>query len=232
MLFLDLARAVFFDVAQGQCPAQQAVPAGGLVNFAEPRSQVRASNPGGGASHASAADVALHARAMRLVREQALSYTDALQACEVVDVRFAEANSAPAVLIDKARVILRAGSTTSDDGQAIVFSRRDLEATASAYDPSKREAPLTLGKPVHDAPAYGWVRALTVTADGQLMMTVSHVQPEFAAMVNERRFATRAVVFYSPSHPNNPSPGVWYLRHIAYMGAQQSMPPVVGLKRA
>lgn len=225
MSFVALVRAFSSEVARDTATARRAEPAGGLVNFAESMGRASAGYTTRGASHAPEADVALHSRAMHMVNEQRTSYADALRACQVGDVRFAEAEPTSATLGDRARVILQAGARTSDDGQTIVFSRRDLEATAAAYDPSKREAPLTLGKPVHDAPAYGWVRALTVTADGQLMMTVSHVQPEFAAMVNARRFATRAVVFYSPSHPNNPSPGVWYLRHIAYMGRSSRCRP-------
>jgi len=168
---------------------------------------------------------------MCMVNQRGLTYVDALQACHVVDVRFAEAESKSTALVDAARVILRVGTRTSDDGQSVAFSRSDLMATAAAYNPSQREAPLTLGKPAHDAPAFGWVRGLEVTAAGELVMTVSDVHPEFASLVNDRRFTERAVVFYNPRHPSNPSPGVWYLRNISYLGAKKSI-HVPGLKHA
>lgn len=224
MSFVALVRAFSSEVAQDTATARRAPPASGLVNFAESMGRASAGYTTRGASYAPEADVALHSRAMRMVNEQRTSYADALRACQVGDVRFAEAESTSATLVDRARVILQAGTRTSDDGQTFVFSRRDLEATAAAYDPRQREAPLTLGKPVHDAPAYGWVRALKVTGDGQLVMVVRDLYPGFADMVNQRRFATRAVAFYGPNHPNNPSPGAWYLRHIAYMGAQGFTP--------
>ncbi|OYW21050.1 MAG: hypothetical protein B7Z43_11640, partial [Sphingomonas sp. 12-62-6] len=43
----------------------------------------------------------------------------------------------------------------------------DLAATAAAYDPAKFEAPIVVGHPALDAPAYGWVRGLAF-AEGTL----------------------------------------------------------------
>jgi hypothetical protein len=43
-------------------------------------------------------------------------------------------------------------------GQALAFSESDLQATVAAYDPAKHEAPLVVGHPTHDMPAYGWVQ--------------------------------------------------------------------------
>lgn len=99
---------------------------------------------------------------------------------------------------------------------------------AASYDPAKREAPLTVGHPLHNLPAYGWVKQLTRTASGALAMTTRQVEPQFAEMVQAGRFKKRSASFYPPQSPNNPTPGRWYLRHVAFLGAQP--PAVAGLK--
>ena len=43
-----------------------------------------------------------------------------------------------------------------------------------------------------------------------------------------RRFPKRSASFYPPQAPNNPTPGKWYLRHVAFLGAQP--PAIAGLK--
>ena len=124
--------------------------------------------------------------------------------------------------------IFRAGTHIDDSGTSHSFSEADLAATAAAYDPTIREAPLTVGHPESDKPAYGFVRALQVNADGRLAMSTADVQPAFAEMVQARRFPKRSAAFYPPRHPNNPKPGTWYLRHVAFLGAQP--PAVAGLR--
>lgn len=124
--------------------------------------------------------------------------------------------------------IFRAGTHIDDSGTSHSFSEADLAATAQAYDPTIREAPLCVGHPESDKPAYGFVRALQVNADGRLAMSTADVHPQFAEMVRERRFPKRSASFYPPRHPNNPTPGTWYLRHVAFLGAQP--PAVSGLR--
>ena len=53
--------------------------------------------------------------------------------------------------------IFKAGKHTTAAGQTLEFSEADLQATVAAYDPGKHEAPLVIGHPSIDAPAYGWV---------------------------------------------------------------------------
>src|SRR5690606_2877795 len=100
----------------------------------------------------------------------------------------------------------------------------DLEAIAAGYDPALHEAPLTVGHPAHDRPAYGWVGAVQVMPDGRLAITPRDVEPQFAEMVAARRFPKRSAAFYPPTHPKNPTPGRWYLRHVGFLGAQ---PPAI-----
>ncbi|WP_275100141.1 hypothetical protein [Sedimenticola hydrogenitrophicus] len=56
--------------------------------------------------------------------------------------------------------IFRPGRHTAMSGAVLNFSEGDLAASANAYDPALHEAPLVVGHPTHDAPAYGWVSKL------------------------------------------------------------------------
>jgi len=127
----------------------------------------------------------------------------------------------------KAVSIFRPGTHTSAAGATLSFSDSDLEATIRAYDPAKHEAPLVVGHPKDNGPAYGWVRGLSF-ADGELLADVDQVDPAFSEMVAAGRFKKRSASFYSPDSPSNPVPGVYYLRHVGFLGAQP--PAVKGLK--
>lgn len=124
-------------------------------------------------------------------------------------------------------IIFRAGTHTAMDGQELHFSDADLTATAAAYDPAKHEAPLVIGHPATDGPAYGWVKSLTVhpgQSGRELGATSGPVAPEFAGAVNAGLYKKISASFYPPHAKSNPVPGVYYLRHVGFLGAQ---PPAV-----
>lgn len=119
--------------------------------------------------------------------------------------------------------IFRPGRHTSMQGATIDFGEGDLIATAKAYDPTRHEAPLVIGHPRADAPAWGWVGGLTAD-EGGLFATPHQLDPAFAEMVRAGRFKKVSASFYTPDSPHNPVPGVYYLRHVGFLGAQ---PPAV-----
>ena len=125
--------------------------------------------------------------------------------------------------------IFRPGRHTTLHGEAISFSEEDVTAIAQAYDPEKFEAPMVIGHPRLDAPAYGWVKGLKV-AGGILNAEGHQVEPQFAELVDAGRFKKVSARFYRPDSPDNPVPGVWYLRHVGFLGA--AAPAVKGLKPA
>ena len=112
-------------------------------------------------------------------------------------------------------------------GVTIDFSEADVAAIAANYDPALHEAPLVVGHPAADLPAYGWVAGLSY-ADGVLSAVPTDVDADFADLVNTRRFGKISAAFYEPTSPNNPVPGVYYLRHVGFLGAQP--PAVKGLR--
>lgn len=121
--------------------------------------------------------------------------------------------------------IFRPGTFTSASGDKLTFGLSDLQAVADGYKPE--DAPIVVGHPKHNAPAYGWVSGLRVDGD-RLLATPHQVDPAFAEMVRAGRFRKISASFYSPEAEGNPNPGSYYLRHVGFLGAQA--PAVKGLK--
>lgn len=123
--------------------------------------------------------------------------------------------------------IFKPGRHVSSAGNAIEFSAADVDAAVKAYDPAVHEAPIVVGHPRDNAPAYGWIKALSFSG-GAIEAEATQVDEAFAEMVQKGRFKKRSASFYTPDSPNNPKPGSYYLRHVGFLGAQP--PAVKGLK--
>lgn len=123
--------------------------------------------------------------------------------------------------------VFRPGRHTAMSGHAIEFSESVLADCAAAYDPAKWRAPLVVGHPKINAPAYGWVDRLDYSEVG-LEATPGDVEPSFAELVNRKRYANISASFWSPDAPGNPAPGSYYLRHVGFLGAQP--PALKGLR--
>ncbi len=120
--------------------------------------------------------------------------------------------------------IFRAGTHTADDGTQHTFTRADVDGMVSVYDPAVHEAPLCVGHPQDNKPAFGWVKSLAIAPSGALAMDTHNIAPAFAEAVDSKAFKKRSASFYPPNHPQNPKQGSWYLRHVAFLGAQ---PPAI-----
>lgn len=119
--------------------------------------------------------------------------------------------------------IFRPGTRVAMSGSVVAFTESDLAACATAHDPAKHEAPIVIGHPTHDAPAYGWVKRLEFR-EGALFAHPHQVESSFAEAVNAGRRKTISPAFYPKKSRVNPNPGALYLRHIGTLGA---MPPSV-----
>ncbi|MFY9350099.1 MAG: hypothetical protein WBL20_14310 [Sphingobium sp.] len=122
--------------------------------------------------------------------------------------------------------LARSGTFTSNEGVSVSFNEALFAATAAAYDRESDPAPLVIGHPRLDDPAYGWVDSLTVE-NGELVARPADVVPAFAEAVRKKQYAKVSARFYQPDHAANPKPGVWYLKHIGFLGAHA--PGIKGL---
>jgi hypothetical protein len=123
----------------------------------------------------------------------------------------------------KPLAIFKPGKHIASSGVAVEFTQQDVESIAATYDPAISEAPLVIGHPESNNPAYGWVASLSF-AGGLLKAIPKAVTEEFANWVNAGFYKKISASFYTPDNPNNPSPGNYYLRHVGFLGAQ---PPAV-----
>jgi hypothetical protein len=125
--------------------------------------------------------------------------------------------------------IFRPGTFVSVEGAKLTFSASDVAATVAAYDIAKHKAPLVIGHPRIDDPAYGHAVSLSLSSNNVVLAEPANVDPAFADAVNNERYDSISASFWSPTNPRNPVPGVYYLRHIGFLGA---VPPAVpGLKQ-
>ncbi|MEW5727730.1 MAG: peptidase [Pseudomonadota bacterium] len=117
--------------------------------------------------------------------------------------------------------------------QVVTFSDKpgepfSLVDVAAVYDPALHQAPLVVGHPQTDDPAYGWVTGLSF-AEGVLQVEdVEQLNAEFADLVNGGAFKKVSASFFLPDSPNHPKPGTLYLKHVGFLGA--AAPAVKGLK--
>jgi hypothetical protein len=124
----------------------------------------------------------------------------------------------------KRLAIFKAGTHRAENGRTYTFSEGDVAAIAAAYDPSLHQAPSVLGHPKNSAaPAWGWAGKLEAE-DGVLFAEGEQIDQAFAEGVDAGRYRFVSAAFYDTADPANPKPGVRYLRHVGFLGAQ---PPAI-----
>lgn len=114
--------------------------------------------------------------------------------------------------------VFRTGTHTSSEGHTRTWTEDDLERIANTYNSqTSHEAPIVLGHPRDNAPAYGWVESLSVKK-GVLLAKLKELSEEFVEWVKAGRYKKRSISLYADG----------LLRHVGFLGA---MPPAVkGLK--
>jgi hypothetical protein len=114
--------------------------------------------------------------------------------------------------------IFRAG----DYGERGRWSADDLDRLAAGYNPRLQPAPVVLGHPADDAPAFGWIKRLR-RAGQSLWAQLEKVDPVLESLLRAGRFRQRSVSLYR----HFPATGGPYLRHLGFLGA--AAPSVKGL---
>jgi hypothetical protein len=115
--------------------------------------------------------------------------------------------------------IFKTGTHTSDKGIQKEYSLDDLNFIAQSYNPTEDEAPIVIGHPIDNSPAYGWVSSLEVTEDGKLVADApdDKLHPEFLSAVQKGRYKKRSISL-TPEGKH---------RHIGFLGG--AAPAVKGL---
>lgn len=125
--------------------------------------------------------------------------------------------------------VFRPGTHVTMGGERLTFSADDLRTLAASYDREAAPAPIVIGHPSTDAPAFGWSHGFRFDeASQRLVADVGEVVPAFAEAVRAGRYRKVSLAFFRPTEPANPKPGTWYPRHVGFLGA--AAPAVTGLK--
>ncbi len=112
--------------------------------------------------------------------------------------------------------IFKTGKHTDSQGVEREWTEKDLDTIVSQYKPTEHEAPVVIGHPTSDAPAYGWVEALK--RDGTtLYAKLKQIVPEFLNAVKSGMYKKRSISLYPDLS----------LKHIGFLGA--APPAIKGL---
>ncbi len=112
--------------------------------------------------------------------------------------------------------IFKTGTHTSDKGITKDYTEDDLNFIATSYNPSENEAPIVIGHPADNAPAYGWIESLKVVGD-KLIAKAKDIIPEFKEAVQKGLYKKRSISLDKDGK----------LRHVGFLGA--AAPAVKGL---
>lgn len=125
--------------------------------------------------------------------------------------------------------VFRTGTFTPMEGASITYTAADLKAMADAYDYATAPAPIVVGHPKTDDPAYGWAERFEFDpATGRLHAVVGEINPAFSDAVKNGSYKKISLSFFRPDNAANPVPGTWYPKHIGFLGG--AAPAVTGLK--
>ena len=115
--------------------------------------------------------------------------------------------------------IFKIGTHTSDKGFTKEYNLDDLNFIAQSYNPTEDEAPIVIGHPVDNSPAFGWISSLEVTEDGKLVADApdDKLHPDFLNAVQAGLYKKRSISLTPEGK----------LRHVGFLGG--ALPAVKGL---
>ena len=115
--------------------------------------------------------------------------------------------------------IFKTGTHTSDKGVSKEYTLDDLNFIAQSYKPAEDEAPIVIGHPEDNDPAFGWISSLSVSEEGNLIAEASDekLHPDFLTALKEGRYKKRSISLTPEGK----------LRHVGFLGAAK--PAVKGL---
>lgn len=121
--------------------------------------------------------------------------------------------------------LLAAGVYPLSKNEQVRFDESALGRMAGVFNGMKpaRPAPVVIGHPADDTPSYGTVNFLRVI-DGSLVGYTEDLSENFRSGMGDGLYPRYAARFFGPDNPDNPAPGIWFLKHVGFMGP---VPPAV-----
>jgi hypothetical protein len=105
--------------------------------------------------------------------------------------------------------ILKTGTHKDSIGRSWTFGEAELDKLVKNYDPAKFEAPIVIGHPKEEDPAFGWVEELKREGD-MLFAKPKQLDEEFRKLVNEGKFKKISAKM---------TPDLQQLLHVGFFGA-------------
>ena len=117
----------------------------------------------------------------------------------------------------------KSGEHTDSDGATHKWDPGDIDKIAQQYNktadpksPERHLAPVVLGHPKDDSPAYGWIEKAKAVGN-KLFVKLGQLQPEFVDALKRGLYKTRSISLYPDLN----------IRHIGFLGG--AVPAVKGL---
>lgn len=109
--------------------------------------------------------------------------------------------------------VFRAGEHTDSSGKVRNWTEADLDNIVSKYDPAIHTAPIVIGHPKDNSPAWGWIKSLKRVGD-KLLALPDQIVEDFEEWYDKGLYKKRSISLYEDGT----------LRHVGFLGA---MPPAV-----
>ena len=116
--------------------------------------------------------------------------------------------------------VFRVGKQTDSSGNTKEWTQEDLDTIVKKYNEqeaeNRHEAPVVLGHPKTDSPAYGWVESLKREGD-VLFAQLKDLKDEFVQWVRDGHYKKRSISLYNDMN----------LKHVGFLGG--TPPAIKGL---
>jgi len=112
--------------------------------------------------------------------------------------------------------IFRTGKHTANNGNTKTYTEQDLDKIVESYNPKESEAPIVVGHPKDNSPAYGWIESLKRVGD-RLIAKARDIVPEFSEALQKKLYKKRSISLTPDGK----------LRHVGFLGG--ALPAVKGL---
>lgn len=106
--------------------------------------------------------------------------------------------------------ICKTGKFKAKNGKLVEVTENDLDKIVTEFSAQTFPAPIVIGHPKDNSPAFGWVDSVKREGN-KLFAKFKDVVPEFAELVNQKVYPNRSLAYY-PNHT---------IKHVGFLGGTQ-----------